>query len=434
MLDIGCGDGANLIPMAVAYPQASFVGFDLSANAIARGQQLIDQLGLGNIRLEVRDVMEADYGAGAFDYVIAHGLYAWIPTPARDALLASTGRHLAPNGVAFVSYNALPGCRIRQIVREMLLFQIRDVSEPRTRVQAARQAAQAFLDSYADDIPGQVAIRTELKELLERPVDVLAHDDLGEVYEPAYLRQFLDHAGRHGLQFLTEATLGRCGEGFLPPDATDLDVTVSLQQLDFRVLRTYRENLLVHASVPLRRRPEPGRLAALFVAAPVRRVEEEAADDVYDIGQKRVKLPDAQLRQVVERIGAAWPAALPVADLDLDEEHAEALLRLHWNGVVELLTAPPAFAVKVPDRPTASPLARIQAAAGGARLTTLRHTMVEIGDAVGLRFIAGLDGARTVDQVSADMAAEHDRPAQEMRRQVLSKLDDLVRLGLLLGP
>jgi SAM-dependent methyltransferase len=432
VLDIGCGDGANLIPMAVAYPDARFIGFDLSGNAIARGQQVIAALSLTNIRLETCDVMEADFGAGAFDYVIAHGLYAWIPEAARDALLASTRRHLAPGGVAFVSYNALPGGRIRQIMREMLLFQIRDVVGAAARFEAARREAQAFVDAYSDADPHQRLIKAELREMLERPAAVLAHDDLGEVYEPVYLHQFLDHAGRRGLQYLTEATLGRCGEGFRPESALDdptFDVPASLQRLDFRVLRSYRENLLVHADVPLDRRPAIGRMSALFASAPVHALEDEP--DVFDIGQKRAQLTDAGLQRIVARIGAAWPAAIAVADLDLDEDHAGALLRMYWSGLIELHTEPFGYSTAVPSRPVASPLARLQAAAGGPRLTTLRHTTVEIGDPIGLRFIAGLDGARTIDQVAADMAAEFDLPVDGMKQQVLTKLGDLVRLALL---
>ena len=432
VLDIGCGDGANLIPLAVAYPGAQFVGFDLAENAIARGQAIIDALQLDNIRLEARDVMEADFGAGGFDYVISHGLYAWIPEPAREALMASVRRHLAPHGVAFVSYNALPGCRIRQIIRELLLYHVRGIQDRQARFEAAQREARRLLETYSDEIAAQRMIRSELEELLERPYEVLAHDDLGEVYAPAYLHEFLEHAGRHGLQYLTEATLGRCGEGFRPPEAVDdtaFDVLAHLQQLDFRVLRTYRENLLIHADAPLDRRPDPGRMTGLFVSAPVRAVEDEA--DVYDIGQKRVKLIDAGLQRLVEQIGAAWPAALPIADLDLDDEHAAAMLRMFWTGVIELHTEPLAFSATVPALPRASPLARLQAAAGGPRLTTMRHTTVEIGDPIGLRFIAGLDGARTVDQVAADMAAELGQPAEAMRGQVLAKLDQLTKLALL---
>ena len=74
VLEIGCGDGMNLLAMAVAAPGARFTGFDLAPSVIARGQARA-AAGLSNVDLEVRDVVEAASALdGEFDYVIAHGL------------------------------------------------------------------------------------------------------------------------------------------------------------------------------------------------------------------------------------------------------------------------------------------------------------------------------------------------------------------------
>ena len=52
-------------------------------------------------------------------------------------------------------------------------------------------------------------------------------------------------------------------------------------------------------------------------------------------------------------------------------------------------------------------------------------------DPAGLRFIAGLDGRRTVDQIVVDMAAELGAPPEQIKPLVVAKLDDLARLALL---
>src|SRR5579875_2980319 len=82
VLEIGCSEGGNLIPMAYAIPGAEFTGFDLAGQPIARGQERIRALGLGNIRLFQADLVTADTGPdrgglGDFDYIVAHGLYSW---------------------------------------------------------------------------------------------------------------------------------------------------------------------------------------------------------------------------------------------------------------------------------------------------------------------------------------------------------------------
>jgi len=41
---------------------------------------------------------------------------------------------LRPQGVAYVSYNALPGCRIREMFRDMMLFHVRGLEESGDRL------------------------------------------------------------------------------------------------------------------------------------------------------------------------------------------------------------------------------------------------------------------------------------------------------------
>ncbi|MGH9668402.1 MAG: class I SAM-dependent methyltransferase, partial [Bryobacteraceae bacterium] len=79
VLELGCGDGWNLIPMASTLPHSEFVGVDLAADPIARGSEVVEAVGLKNIHLLTLDVMDFDRAMGEFDYIVAHGLYAWVP-------------------------------------------------------------------------------------------------------------------------------------------------------------------------------------------------------------------------------------------------------------------------------------------------------------------------------------------------------------------
>ncbi len=88
VLEVACGDGANIIPMAYAIPTSEFVGFDLARLPIERGQARIRRLGLKNARIFDADVLDVGRELGQFDYIVAHGFFAWVPEPARDRLLA----------------------------------------------------------------------------------------------------------------------------------------------------------------------------------------------------------------------------------------------------------------------------------------------------------------------------------------------------------
>src|SRR5213592_1524157 len=87
VLELGCGAGGNLLAMAAGTPGIRAVGVDLAQEPIAAGRAAAEAIGLTNVELRQGDVRELTDGRlGAFDYVLAHGLYSWVPPDARDAL------------------------------------------------------------------------------------------------------------------------------------------------------------------------------------------------------------------------------------------------------------------------------------------------------------------------------------------------------------
>ena len=48
--------------------------------------------GLTNLELSTNDILNAPQSLGEFDYVLAHGIYAWVPASIRDALMPLIGR------------------------------------------------------------------------------------------------------------------------------------------------------------------------------------------------------------------------------------------------------------------------------------------------------------------------------------------------------
>ena len=80
VLELACGDGANLVPIAAALPGATFVGFDFAAQPVARAQRMIRELDLQNVRVLELDLRDVPRDFGTFDYIIAHGLYSWYRT------------------------------------------------------------------------------------------------------------------------------------------------------------------------------------------------------------------------------------------------------------------------------------------------------------------------------------------------------------------
>ena len=59
VLEIGCGEGGNLIPMALTLPGSEFTGIDRAEQAVAQGRSVTAALGLSNVTLRHLDLMEA---------------------------------------------------------------------------------------------------------------------------------------------------------------------------------------------------------------------------------------------------------------------------------------------------------------------------------------------------------------------------------------
>ena len=244
----------QLMPMALTLPESRFTGFDLSTRAIAQGEMIQRALKLENLTLQQRDILTTTPALGEFDYIIAHGIYSWVPEVVRETILGLCQAHLAPKGVAYISYNAYPGGHLRDMLREMMLFHVRGIQEP---VERARRAL-GFLDLLTRSRPESdlygALLREQQQRILrsvnEAGVAVFYHDALEAVSTPIAFHQFVADATRHGLQFLSEARLSSMRDDLHGPDATELlrvcgdDLVAKEQYLDFLSCCSFRETLL----------------------------------------------------------------------------------------------------------------------------------------------------------------------------------------------
>ncbi len=99
VMDLGCGRGRALNLMASWYPNSSFIGYDLSEEAIAYGRAEAERLGNTNISFEVRDLQSFDQDApeGAFDLITTFDAIHDQPNP--RGMLKGIRRALSEDGV-----------------------------------------------------------------------------------------------------------------------------------------------------------------------------------------------------------------------------------------------------------------------------------------------------------------------------------------------
>ena len=413
MLEIGCGDGGNLLGMALALPDASFVGFDLSGRAIELARARADELGLANVRFEEIGIEDFDAPAASFDYVVAHGVFSWVPDPVRERLLALCGNVLSERGVAFVSYNALPGYRHRQTLRELLALELEGVDEPRRRIAGARARARA-------------PQRRERARDGDRHRGRGAARPLGRAAVPRRARRGqrrVPHHGvhspsrGHGLRYLAEADLRDLRTDVLPPDVRDAlpgtdDIVRREQVLDYLRLRRFRQTLLSATGwSSIARRSRPGSRRWRSVRPPARIVADDERPGLVTFeapGGARVTSDDervvAALVRWVRR-GRRRCASRTCSATRTDAQAAlcDALLDGALRGVIWLHAHPPAVSAHAGERPHASALARLQAR-DREPVMTLRHASIRVDDELDRRVLALLDGTRDRAALRARLA------------------------------
>ncbi|HEY4164476.1 MAG TPA: class I SAM-dependent methyltransferase, partial [Dongiaceae bacterium] len=108
--ELGCGQGMASIVFSATHSAGEFHGIDAMPEHIARGGQIAERAGIGNLTFHALDFATAlDLDLPKFQYIVAHGVYAWIDAPAAASMRRFIDRHLAPGGLVYVSYNAMPG-------------------------------------------------------------------------------------------------------------------------------------------------------------------------------------------------------------------------------------------------------------------------------------------------------------------------------------
>ena len=446
VLEIGCGDGGNLIPMAYYLPGGCFTGIDLAAEPIAAGCATADELELRNLTLQAADLRDIGPESGEFDYIIAHGIYSWIPGDVRDRLMAVCRERLAPQGVALISYNVFPGRYISQMLREMMRYHTRGVADAAARIEQARWFLQFLRDGRQLSPKWQALVEEEIENLLEHGDGSLFHDDLAEINEPVYFHEFAAHAGRHGLQYLGEAEPPEMLDAivfdpivFDPRDALKPlhppagDIVEREQYLDFRKARRFRRTLLCRQEIPLRREVDLAALDGfLFSSLPF-----SVADGVITNQQgSRIAIVDAAVERVMGALCDAHPLPVEFEGLipyaGAREPLREILLGLMRSAMVNLHVYDFPCEETVTPRPVASRLVRHEAARG-PQVTSACHTPVKL-DEVARHLVCLLDGTRDQEAVVQDLAAIPGAPPiEDIRRGLPGSLEWLARMALLEG-
>lgn len=394
ILELGCGNGINLIATAQSLPQAQCLGIDYSVRQIADGQQIIDEVGLSNVTLKSLDILEFDERFGIFDYIVIHGVYSWVAEKVQEKLLSICQQHLSPKGIAYISYNTYPAWHINQIMRDMMQFyhvqQFNDLTvrplETKQLLKFAVEVNQNNHDAYS------ILLQEQLERLLKSDADnYLRHDLLESENNPIYFYQFVERARQHQLEYVTDVKFRDTSQSLIEIIEQLFKGTwvAHEQYLDFLLNRKLRMTLLCRQGITVNRQLDSQLLPRFYLAATpflqqFNIYSHEATNLPFPNG-KAISITEPLTKAVLAHLINIYPCNIAFEELfnpastfieeptdELKQTLATELLSLYRAEVISLNVHPTqSFTTTIRDYPTISPLARWQASQGQTIIVNL---------------------------------------------------------------
>jgi methyltransferase-like protein len=376
-----------------------------------------------------------------------------------------------------VSYNAMPGSGIRLMLRDLVFFHTRGITNAADKVRRARDLFEVLAGPMADDkSPHNALFRREFGYVAGAPEYCFRHDLMEEENHAFYFHEFIAAAAKHRLQYLSEPSLWQMLPANLGAQACAalakcehlLDLE---QQMDFLRFRSFRQTLLCHGSLPVRRQITakaikefafqahfrgPAEGVDLTPGVPVKFTVDEASH--FSTPQPFIK---AAMQVLSETPGQAIGYAalveeasrrlLLLARASGDKGRDEialmnGLMQAVATGLIEIHSEPTGPGMTVSDRLRASPLTRYQATVSD-RVTNSVHEAVTL-ELLPRHVIAACDGNRTIDDIfavlltaiadgklviadGAQPITDRKRLEEVLRPQIRRIIADCTRLGLM---
>ena len=458
VLEFGCADGANIIPLAYYLPRSQFTGVELSHVQVKTGRVLIEQLQLSNIELLHHDVLTLPDNLGTFDYIIAHGIFSWVPPAVQERILQLCGRLLAPQGVAYISYNTLPGWRGRAMLRDMLLHHCRHLHTPRERLHAAEELLEFLHNGYsALESPSVDWLKQEVTHLRQASRSYLFHEYLEDINAPLLFSDFMQRAQQHGLKYLCDSDLYTMFPSTLGDAAAKLleqydDLLDQEQYMDFLRVRPFRRSVLCRDQCNLHRELDLDFMRSYGLVAYLTPRETPALDASHaqsylSASGKDYAVSHPLTKLALQQLAAAFPNALPFDELadaasaelirmgaaPLAQQHSmlrRELFSLFSARALMLTPRKQCYFSQISQHPHAHRLAHAQAARG--HVSSVRHIDVDL-DSLARHLLKLLDGTRTRSELMDHLKTEIDHnldshEAAQLHERIPANVDRLLAL------
>lgn len=205
LLELGCGQGVNLLVAAACHPQASFVGVDFNAAHLHAAREAAAASGIDNVEFIHADF--ATFGSRqdrSFDLVTCHGVWSWVAPEDRTSLLKIAVRSLSPGGLLYLHYMCHPGSSDVAALQHLLNLCAHHMPGPSTRAaQTGMKLLEQIVDSGA--LADQPSMRRHVANMARRDPADLSHEFLTDHWQPQHSAELHQQVAQSGLAYIGSA-------------------------------------------------------------------------------------------------------------------------------------------------------------------------------------------------------------------------------------
>lgn len=249
VLELGFGQGFGLALLAAANPDIAFEGFDFNPEHVGNARKLIEGAALANITVTETGFAEAAARGGAndVDVIALHGIFSWVARPVQDAIVAILRQRLQPEGLAYISYNCMPGWAPLAPIRQFMMQVKRRNPDPggsERQLALGLELLNKLRQSNAGYFAANPIAAKHLDAMQTMDRVYLAHEYLDEHWDLFESADVAERLADAKLSFIASATLAENLDRYaVPAELTPLVAQVNDPGLK-ETLRDYAANKL----------------------------------------------------------------------------------------------------------------------------------------------------------------------------------------------
>lgn len=261
--ELGSGLGLSLNLLAAANPQIAFYGNDFNPSHVLESRALAKESGSDNVHFFEQSFEEfADEPSlpPTFDFIALHGIYSWVSPKNRAHIVEFIKRKLAPGGLLYISYNALPAWSSQMPFQRLLIDYAATQSGPTVgRVQSALDFAEKLKEAGAAYFRHTPHAAQRLASTQKANHAYLAHEYLNQDWTPFYHADVVKELGSTKVSYLGSAALLENNDDmFLTPKIAEhlkeiKDSTIRETIRDYSAYPMFRRDVFIRGSMPIRR-------------------------------------------------------------------------------------------------------------------------------------------------------------------------------------